>query len=108
MPIAQIRLILDTEKPAAAERVIKPVLAAINATHISSTPYAKGGIETVLEILLSADRWEGQVLDLIRVAQYLGYGWHITGSIDDEISMTSEKFRFTGIRWACIDASKDD
>jgi len=108
MTSAQIRLILDTEKPAAAKKIVKPVLAAIDATLLSSEPYAKGGIETVLVRTLAADTWPTQVLELLRIAQFLGYGWHITGSIDDEISITSEKFRFTGIRWTCIEASKDE
>lgn len=107
MATALIRLILDTKKPAAVQRVIAPIVKAIDATEKSSVPYDKGGTEVVLEIPLSTNTWAGQVLHLIRVAQYLGYGWHITGIIDDEISMTSDQFRFTGIYWACIEASKD-
>jgi len=105
---AQIRLILDTTKPAAVQRVIAPILDAIDISQKSNAPYAKGGTEVVLETPLLADSWDGQVFNLIRIAQYLGYGWHITGSIDDSISMTSEKFRFTGISWGCIEASTDE
>lgn len=107
MTTAQIRLILETEKEKAAEKVVAAVLKAVPTTLVSTSPYAKGGTEATLALEIKGQNWSEQVLELVRTAQYLGYGWHITGSIDDEISLTSERFRFTGIQWACIEASKD-
>ena len=108
MTAARARIILDTKKPATADKIVTPIAADIGAVQISSAPYVKGGTEVMLEVPLSSSDWPAQILELIRIAQYLGYGWHITGSIDDSISLTSEKFRITGISWACIETDKDD
>lgn len=107
MEQATLRIIMEPEKPAAIEKVLAPVLEAIPAQLTSTETYAKGGTDALLKLTIPDTTWPEHVMELIRIAQYLGYGWHISGSIDDEISLTCEKFRFTGIRWANIEASRD-
>lgn len=104
---ATLRLILEADKPAAVKKVLAPVQDAVPAMLTSTDPDAKGGTDALLSLALPDTSWPEQTMELIRVAQYLGYGWHISGSIDDELSLTCEKLRFKGIRWANIEATRN-
>lgn len=106
MTVATIRLILEPDKEAAVKKVLAPVKKSVGLKLISTEPYAKGGTDAILTLQLPDAPWSEQMMELIRTAQYLGFGWYISGNIDEEISLTCEKLRFTGIRWANIEASK--
>lgn len=103
-----LRLILDSTKPAAARKQASAVADRIGGHIDTLQPYDKGGMDASMRFSCGDAPWPDQVTEVLQKAQAFGRGWHITGAIEDEISLTTTEFSIPGIRFASIMAERGD
>jgi hypothetical protein len=52
------------------------------------------------------ENWEKVAYELIKTAQGLGYNWNLTGNIDDEINMTTNNTKISGLKFLDISCNR--
>jgi hypothetical protein len=69
--------------------------------------YMKKGCLATCSYDLSSDSWEELVLETIKFAQIFGTGWALSGSIDEEINLSTTSFHHgNGVTLAHIQISR--
>jgi predicted NAD/FAD-dependent oxidoreductase len=82
------RVWIESDRELGARRVLEGVFATLDVEPISSLlePYRKGGHVASFRVEHRTVSWSETILAVISLAQRLGRGWRIYGSIEDDPS----------------------
>ena len=58
----------------------------------------KGGCSCVFSQIISSENWKESVFECLSIAQKVGYFWSVSGNIEEEIDIWSEKIKLTGVK----------
>ena len=100
---ASWRLKTETQKEVNAERVLERVLQAMQQKGLNQTIQVDSLTSTCLltfQTDLKSPTWEGSVVEVIALAQLIGYEWMLFGDVHRELLGTSQRTRVAGITWA--------
>ena len=80
---------IESDKEAAAGRVVRRLFEELGfeGERWTLVPYDKGGFELSFEIAQGSEAWPEAVYHLLSLAQRLGYGWRLLGSIDTNANL---------------------
>jgi hypothetical protein len=106
MPKAFLRVTLDAHNEKNAQTTLSRLRKTIGGEMASLEPYHKGGFTACLAIDLPAGTWPELVVAALSLAQDFGYGWEVTGGIDEEVELNASRFRLAGITSASLSLSK--
>ena len=97
---AHLRLIIDAKSERSALRVVERLRRLVEAEVESIEPYNKGGFECCLALSVAGASWPDKVVSVVSAAQSFGYGWTISGSIDEEVDIVASRFSVPGLEFA--------
>jgi hypothetical protein len=85
-PHSHWRVFIESDREHGARRVLENVVAAlgVEATDITLEPHHKGGHVAVFQVKHPPASWAETVVAAIALAQRLGRGWQLLGSIEDD------------------------
>lgn len=98
--LSQWRIFSDTKDADAAERFTAKLQKRVDHTfrEIVVDHYHKGGHLVTFTIEHEFDDWIATVYDVIAFAQRMGYGWSISGFIDEELDLIATDLSIAGIK----------
>lgn len=97
---ANWRVFANVSNEKKAETVLKHFLQVLdispNETYIES--YHKGGFLLTIETITKNENWAEVVLELLTLAERVGKGWQISGSIQNEFDMWTNESSVVGVQ----------
>ena len=97
---ANWRVFANVSNEKKAETVLKHFVEDLgttpNETHIES--YHKGGFLLSVETTTKDENWAEVVLELLTLAERVGKGWQISGSIQNEFDMWTNESSVVGVQ----------
>lgn len=94
------RVFADVNSEKKAETVLKNFLKELDATQNDSSieSYHKGGFLIKIEVITKDGNWAQVVLHLLTLAERVGRGWQISGSIQNELDLWTNESNIVGIQ----------
>jgi|GEM_PF-1427057 hypothetical protein len=97
---ANWRVFANVSNEKKAETAIKHFVETLgtttNKTHIES--YHKGGFLLRVETITKDESWSEVVLELLTLAERVGKGWQISGSIQNEFDIWTNESSVVGVQ----------
>ena len=100
--LIRLRLVLETEKEAAAKRVMSRFRKTVSCSDPTFEPYHTGGTQALTTLPVQSQTWDQAVVETLTVSQSFGNGWVVTGDVTRELDLVAKQFSITGIRWAHV------
>ncbi len=94
------KLFVNCNSADASRRLSSAFLKMISrrSALVGIEPHDEGGFVVRLKSVLESPSWAGQVLEVIQLAQSVGYGWTLSGCIEEEIQLGSSATRIGGVQ----------
>ncbi|NVJ67660.1 MAG: hypothetical protein HWE16_14335 [Gammaproteobacteria bacterium] len=115
MPTSTWSICANSSNEDSAMKVLNNCIKAISRapSDFSLEKYPKGGFMARFKLYHSDDNsWPINIEEILILAQRLGIGWRIFGSVEEDVSLTlsdeaSGRFKLSGINFAEIILIKD-
>ena len=100
MAVSHWRIVTDTRRPDAAERLAAKLQALLGRAfrEMNVDAYHKGGHVVAFDMEHDIRDWEATVYDVISCAQQMGQGWSISGCITEELDLVTTRTAIAGIK----------